>query len=491
MSEVQTIAYEPDGETLRAFSLSDDFARAVIGPYGSGKTVACIFEVFRRACQQAPSADKVRRSRWMAVRQSYPQLIRTTKASWDQWFDERFGRFSMGPPMRHEIVMPLADGTILNLEVLFVALDGPTAEADLRGAELTGIWFNELSEIQKSVVDFALGRVGRYPAKKDGGASWSGIIADTNAPDSDHWLYKFAEEIRPQGWSFFKQPGGVIKVDGSWRPNPAAENLKHLPANYYLRQLAGQSEDWIRVYLANEYGYAIDGKVVYPEWSDAVHVAPAPLEPIKGLPLFIGLDFGLTPAAIFGQRTARGQWRIIDELVTEDMGVVRFAELLNARLADRYDEIEQIQSWGDPSGNARSTTDERTCLQIIREYAKIDARPAPTNDFTARREAVASTLNRMIDGAPGFLLSPTCATLRKGFAGGYHYRRVKVVGDERYHDSPDKNAFSHPHDALQYLLSGGGEARALVRPRHQQNNRPLPTRANSSYSPLRWGGARR
>ena len=55
--------------------------------------------------------------------------------------------------------------------------------------------------------------------------------------------------------------------------------------------------------------------------------------------------------------------------------------------------------------------------------------------------------------------------LRKGFAGGYHYRRLKVAGDERYHDEPNKNGFSHVHDALQYALSGGGET---LRPRSIQ-----------------------
>ena len=41
-------------------------------------------------------------------------------------------------------------------------------------------------------------------------------------------------------------------------------------------------------------------------------------------------------------------------------------------------------------------------------------------------------------------------------------KTFKVTGDERYHDKPDKNSFSHPHDALQYLLSGAGEGRALL-----------------------------
>jgi hypothetical protein len=342
-------------------------------------------------------------------------------------------------------------------------LSGRT-EADLRGAELTGAWLNEVSEIPKNVVTFAAGRVGRYPAVKDGGPTWSGMIADSNAWDQDHWLHALYTEP-PKGWKFFRQAGAVLKLTGQWEPNPDAENLKHLPPEYYTRMLAGQSEDWIRVYLGNEFGFSIDGKVVYPEWSDSMHVAPQPLPAIPDLPLHIGLDFGLTPAAIIGQRTSRGQWRIIDELIAEDMGLVRFSEILAQLLAERYAGFKDVHAWGDPAGNARSQTDEKSCLEVVREYAAIPCQPAPTNEFSIRREAVASSLTRLIDGVPAFLLSPRCKALRKGFAGGYHYKRLKVSGDDRYHDKPDKNASSHPHDALQYLLSGGGEGAALLRPR--------------------------
>ena len=44
--------------------------------------------------------------------------------------------------------------------------------------------------------------------------------------------------------------------------------------------------------------------------------------------------------------------------------------------------------------------------------------------------------------------------LRKGFLGRYQYRRVKIAGSaERYHDEPEKNEYSHPHDALQYVAT--------------------------------------
>jgi hypothetical protein len=62
--------------------------------------------------------------------------------------------------------------------------------------------------------------------------------------------------------------------------------------------------------------------------------------------------------------------------------------------------------------------DERTCLQIVRALAKVRALPAPANNFTSRREAVAGTLSRLVDGKPGLTVSPACKVLRKGFAGG-------------------------------------------------------------------------
>ena len=54
-----------------------------------------------------------------------------------------------------------------------------------------------------------------------------------------------------------------------------------------------------------------------------------------------------------------------------------------------------------------------------------------------------------------------CSSLIKGFEGGYQYKRMEVSG-ERYADKPDKNMFSHIHDALQYLMLGAGEGRALM-----------------------------
>jgi hypothetical protein len=47
--------------------------------------------------------------------------------------------------------------------------------------------------------------------------------------------------------------------------------------------------------------------------------------------------------------------------------------------------------------------------------------------------------------------------------GGYHYRKLKVAGAEVYSEVPEKDSYSNPADALQYLLLGAGEGRNLVR----------------------------
>ena len=141
------------------------------------------------------------------------------------------------------------------------------------------------------------------------------------------------------------------------------------------------------------------------------------------------------------------------------MGVIRFSELLRTEIAKNFKGYE-IDIYGDPAGDFRSQTDERTPFQIMRQCG-LKAKPAPSNDVALRIEAVDSALSRLLDGKPGFLLDRKCVNLKKGFNGGYHYRRLQTSGD-RYDEKPLKNRYSHVHDALQYLMMGAGEGRTIL-----------------------------
>lgn len=91
--------------------------RVILGPFGSGKSVACCAEIFRRAREQAPSHDGVRRTRWAIVRNTYPDLKNTTVKTWRDWWGDRFGVFSRVAPFVHHLKITLPDDTKLDCEV--------------------------------------------------------------------------------------------------------------------------------------------------------------------------------------------------------------------------------------------------------------------------------------------------------------------------------------------------------------------------------------
>lgn len=451
--------------TLKLFHRSNSFYRGILGPVGSGKSTGCCFELFRRASEQAPSpVDHIRKTRFAIIRNTYRELADTTCKTWLDWFPENiFGKFSK-TDMQHNIRFE-----DIQCEVLFRALDRPDHIKKLLSLELTGAWVNEAKEVPKSIIDTLGDRVGRYPSMRDGGCTWSGVIMDTNPPDDDHWWFKLAEEQSEKlaEWEFFRQPGGLIEREGKFYANSLAENVENLPPDYYIRRVEGKKLDHVKVYYCAQYGFTQDGKPVIPEYSDALHCSVEPLNPVKGVPIRVGIDWGLTPAAIFGQRLVNGRWIWFDELVTEHMGAQRFGELFARHVNDKYRGFTFESPYGDPAGDQQAQTDESTPFQIFNAAVdnagiKLRAIPAPTNDPAIRHGSLGACLSRIIDGKPGLIISPTCKILRKGLAGGYCYKRLQVAGDDKYHDKPDKNKFSHPVEAGEYMLIGAGEGQNLI-----------------------------
>jgi hypothetical protein len=478
MSNDQAIRYiaEP---TIEKFHTSEEFYRVLIGPVGSGKSTGCCFEIFTRAREQKRNRLGLRQSRWAVIRNTYRELKDTTLKTWLDWFGHpQFGREVNKQEMTHYLRFDDVE-----MEVMFRALDRPDDIKKVLSMELTGAWVNECREIPKGILDAIGDRTGRFPSMREGGCTWSGVIGDTNPPDEDHWIYRLAEEKRPKGWAFFRQPGGLIEQEGEFVDNPLAENISNLEKNYYLKRIGGKDNDYVRVYYCGQYGFVREGKAVHPEYVDAVHCAHDHIEPEPGRTIFVGIDFGLTPAAVFGQRLVDGRWQWIDEIVSEDMGTIRFATELKRKINHEYAafwEKDLFEFWGDPSGDNRAQTDEQTPFKILKA-AGIPAHRCNSNDSGLRREAMKAPLGRMIDGKPGFQISPRCRITRKGLAGGFCYKRVQIAGDERYHDMPDKNRYSHPCEAGEYMLLGAGEGKALT-------NRILPKKRRESKHATPRGG---
>ncbi len=447
------ITYKPT-PTGKAFHKARDvdsaFVRGIIGPIGSGKSVACVMELLMIAIEQEPDNNGVRRSRFAVIRNTYRELLDTTIATFFAWIREDSGHFS-SLNMTFNMKQPLADGTIVEAEFLFRALDKPDDIKKLLSLEITAAWVNEAREISKSVVDMVQGRVGRFPPPMMGvQPTFFGLIMDTNPPDIDHWWYKLFEESTLHNHIQFKQPSGV---------SPDAENIQNLPRNYYTNMMAGKTQDWIDVYVHGKYGFIADGKPVWPEYNDNTHSTLDKYSPVPNRTLYVGIDFGLTPAAVFGQLESSGRLVIFDELVTFNMGAMSFGKLLKERLNTTYIKFDDIQVYADPAGMGRAQTDETTPFQIL-DNQGIIAIPTYTNDFTVRREAVADYMMRLdFTGKPAFCVTHGAPTVRKACAGGYKYKRMQVTGSDRFKDAPDKNQYSHAGDALQYLTIGavGGD----------------------------------
>jgi hypothetical protein len=177
--------------------------------------------------------------------------------------------------------------------------------------------------------------------------------------------------------------------------------------------------------------------------------------------------------------STRGQFRVLREVCAEDMGMKQFlAYVVKPLLANEFSGYT-TKVVGDPAGSRREDSDEREVFQELRD-AGFAIEAARTNNFMARREAVASFLNRMVDGQPGFLLDPSCKVLRSGFGGGYAFRRLRISGEEaRYTDVPDKNKYSHPHDALQYVALEFAEPK--VEKRRRARSTPLVADSIGAY----------
>jgi hypothetical protein len=474
------IEYEPPGPVSAAFLASDAFVRGIRGPYGSGKSSLCCFEILRRAQQQEPYNGK-RRTRWAVVRETYPELKTTTIKTWHEIMPRQFGHWTDQGPPTHVI-----ETDELWIEVLFLALESIADVKKVLSMDLTGAWVNEAREIPKAVIDGITSRCGRFPPIREGGPTWYGTLMDTNSPDTEHWWYTLAErdsstvegqqilestdqaeaELRRMGllkpgqpmFEFFAQPSAL---------SPQAENVSNLPLGYYQRMMAGKTEDWTRVYVHGEYGFLQEGKAIYPEYADHAHCAKAPLVPRQG-GATIGMDFGLTPAATFHQRQPTGTIWTFDELVSTRMGATEFAKELVTVIA-KYPQCS-FDIVGDPSGEGGGN-DDRTVFQILAANGII-ARPARTNEPGLRQGAVRGVLSRLLNGKPAWQVSPTCTRLRKAMAGGYCLRRIQVSGSERFREAPDKNMHSHVAESAEYAFLEMGENPRAILPGLEGAGRP-------------------
>jgi hypothetical protein len=470
--------------TVARFMKSEAFFRLIAGPVGSGKTTGCLFEIFRRACEQEKAPDGYRYTRFAIVRQTLKQLKDTVLKDITTWLSG----IAEWKVSENTIFIRIGD---VRSEWILIPLDNPEDQARLLSMQITGAWMSEAIEMDVQLIAPLAGRCGRYPSAAQGGATWFGIIADTNMPSEGSDWHKLMDVETPPDWQVFIQPGGM---------EDNAENLEWLtqtpqtlklavddPArrkqgrSYYERFLRNNNADWCTRYVHAKYGNDPSGSAVFKESFKLSYHAPVDenhksieLTPVHHMPLIIGQDFGRNPCAVVTQLDHKGRLLILEEIISEDMGLELHINrnLRPILMQERYSGIPVVVV-GDPAGTSRSSLYEETEFDLLKR-AGLKAFPAPSNDPSTRLRAVEAFLLQQRDGGPAFIMDrEKCPVLTRAMSGGYRFAKMR---SGQLKPLPDKNEFSHVSDALQYacLAAHGGQVTQFATALHRVTYKPPP-----------------
>jgi hypothetical protein len=453
-----SVVYSPV-PSLVPFFTSEKFISLVVGAVGSTKTTAGIVKILYHAKRMAPCRDGIRRSRCVWVRNTREQLRDTSIPDFLKWFPD--GLAGVFAKTEYKFTLRMDD---VECEVMFRGLDDANDVRRLLSLQASFFVFDEFREINKDVFEAAQGRLGRYPdgmmvphrpewGVDDKGNPIQGCVTDSGGSNAHLWGMSnppdydtFWEQILtnpPDNVHVTIQPSGL---------SPEADWVHLLPSGYYENLMEGKTEDYIDVYIHAKFGKSLAGQPVYKNsFTRDFHVAKEPIMPIQSpdFPIVIGIDFGRTPAATFFQRDPRGRVVVLSEVTSENMGIETFIQLkLLPHISQRLPGFDFICA-PDPAGFMKQQLNEMTLVDALKAVGFRCVQP-PTNKPELRIQAVERLLARQIDGKAAFLIDPSCTTLIKGFVSGYRY---KVRRNGTLEDAPEKNEWSHIHDAAQYACA--------------------------------------
>lgn len=438
-------------------------ADLIIGPGGSGKTIASGKKALIEAQRIYPGADGVRRYVLGTWRQKYVNIWKATIPSWWKLFPKDMigSKWTGASPREAEHVLRFEDqfGKIV-LTNRFRAF-GETADPDdILGNEFTDCYLNEWPTLPENLFSALIDRVGREPSREVIRRSGR-FFGDGNAPDVLSYLFRDFYETPKAGHILHRQPSGL---------SPDAENIEAMGRGYYENSAMMNSHRpwWIKRMIHAQPGFTRANDPVYPAWDDDRNMSATTLLPYKALPIIVGIDGGLTPAAIYTQETSEGQARILAEIALERGGAYELSVAMLRLEETRFAGCEFLDVC-DPAMGAGEDTADKSMRQKLSDYLGRKVELAPTNDPELRWEAVRAKLRHSVDGGlPGLIVDPSCKGLRRGFNQTYAFRNVAGTNDR---GSVEKTFDSHGHDGLQYAGLKWGTSAARLRRRTDERRR--------------------
>lgn len=468
--------YEPPGPVANAFICSEAVNPLLIGPVGSGKTLAMHVKFLRQTLLLPTLFDGSKLGKYPYIRESAVQCIR----SLDSWL-QVMGNMGVVKSSRNTTFMYVNhifnfEGVRIDftIEYFNVLLEDRDKSKVNKGPDYTSAAVGEVS-LQSGpwVIAGLQTRVGRKPqigthyAEGDYVAQ---VCGDSNKDGENSWLKLWWVDGDNPNIEVFDQPPGMLRVeDGEPIINPIAENITHLPKDYYPNIIRTATPEEAKVLVFNEWAPRRRGQLVFEhEFNYNIHTDD--LDVLPDVPLILGWDFGYDPTCIIMQRVPYnhsthppGQIRVLEELIslknknyahsTETRGIYWFVDnLLLPRLNTKYKGLSIISSWADPSGIARSQQNGTSSIGILNSEYDIRTDGAPSNMIPIRIQSMKRCLTRLIDGKGAIVFDRRGNSITiEGFTAGYIFEIVKNEGDEL---RPKKNHYSHPIDAVGYAVLG-------------------------------------
>ncbi|MSR15337.1 MAG: hypothetical protein EXR86_12395 [Gammaproteobacteria bacterium] len=316
---------------------------------------------------------------WLAVRDSFANHKVTTIESlnkpmwggrWRLYDNNHLAVFRQGPNSKDLVLLKLAGADKLD-------------SLNKLRQEVTGVWIQEAAPVELSggVSETAHGicnsSKGRIPAY------CTPTLLDFNYPDNDHWT-----------WKRFFDPKSVQPGCLGFRI-PPREN-KHVPLSYWddMELALANRPDLKRRLALGEPGAVVRGPQVAVGFLENRHVWPAHLPVLKGEPVLLGQDGGLTPATIIGQ-TIGGMLRINAALPCARGGMRQHYEKSVIPWIKRncfwlLDKPELIRGCYDPSFPDDESDSDRNPLMEIQAQLGGHWQPGPV-DWEPRRELLLSS----------------------------------------------------------------------------------------------------
>ncbi|WP_068090915.1 hypothetical protein [Novosphingobium rosa] len=482
------------GPVADQFIRSRAFICGIIGPVGSGKTMAALQKALRIAAQQLGVVDDngiiQRKARIGVIRESYPSIDSTILKSWFNIVPKEEGKFSAKAPYTHIFRKILKRNPetgqptdILNVEIEFRAIGDQSVEMACRGWEVNVVVVDEADIQPADLVPFLTGRVGRFSDLDPSLVVDPTIILSLNMPDIENHIYVLLMDRDLSGLSdedkaeLEKALNGRPLIDCFVQPGgrePDAENLHNLPGGrgYYILQVAANQHKpgYVDRMVDNKPVPIMYGLPVNPDFVHREHVASVMWD--KRRKLIFGVDQGLFAAAVLLYRNELGQIRVLGEVVNLapdgksllKVGPTAFGKKCRNFLMERFPGLhpDQIRVVGDPAMFAANDRedDEQDWRLAFQKALGFPVFRAKSNRQGLRNEAIW----RAHKERGGYRVDPCCRTLIKAHVGGYRYAKQTLsTGETKANLEIAETIYHNVADAEQYAALEGENVIAEIR----------------------------